>query len=81
MAWKIFKLLPRYANFKKFKIQTYANLKATKPTLASCSTKPSLARLLVRIGITRIRVATGTTGSKSHVEKSWEWQWTSDHLF
>lgn len=70
MAWKIFKLLPRYANFKKFKIQTYANLKATKPTLASCSTKPSLARLLVRIGITRIRVATGTTGSKSHVEKS-----------
>lgn len=70
MAWKIFKLLPRYANFKKFKIQTYANLKATKPTLASCSTKPSLARLLVRIGITRIRVATRTTGSKSHVVKS-----------
>lgn len=81
MAWKIFKLLSRYANFKNLKTQTYANLKATKPTLASCSTKPSLARLLVRIGITRIRVATGTTGSKSHVEKSWEWQWTSDYLF
>lgn len=70
MAWKIFKLLPRYANFKNLKTQTYANLKATKPTLASCSTKPSLARLLVRIGITRTRVATRTTGSKSHVVKS-----------
>ena len=81
MAWKIFKLLSRYANFKNLKTQTYANLKATKPTLASCSTKPSLARLLVRIGITRIGVATGTTGSKSHVVKSWERQWTSDHLF
>ena len=81
MAWKIFKLLSRYANFKNLKTQTYANLKATKPTLASCSTKPSLKRLLVRIGITRIGVATGTTGSKSHVVKSWERQWTSDHLF